>query len=126
MAEYLLKPVSSTKLLEVLHGFTSAIVQERKEKEQLRKYEADMLENREYQKDEFLNRILTQSLSVTEILAQAKALSMDLSAQLYNTILLEVAGISAVEGSKGGNMLTAIEAAVEDQDGLYSDRKSVV
>ncbi len=125
VAEYLLKPVSSTKLLEVLHGFTSAIVQERKEKEQLRKYEADMLENREYQKDEFLNRILTQSLSVTEILAQAKALSMDLSAQLYNTILLEVAGISAVEGSKGGNMLTAIEAAVEDQDGLYSFRRSM-
>ncbi len=125
VAEYLLKPVSSTKLLEVLHGFTSAIVQERKEKELLRKYEADMLENREYQKDEFLNRILTQSLSVTEILAQAKALSMDLSAQLYNTILLEVAGISAVEGSKGGNMLTAIEAAVEDQDGLYSFRRSM-
>lgn len=102
VAEYLLKPVSSSKLLEVLRGVTSAIVQERQERELLRKYEADMLENREYQKDEFLNRILTQSLSVTEILAQAKALSMDLSAQLYNTILLEVAGISSSQEDRGG------------------------
>ena len=53
VAEYLLKPVSSIKLLEVLHSVTSAIVQERQEKELIRKYEADMLENREYQKEEF-------------------------------------------------------------------------
>ncbi len=125
VAEYLLKPVSSSKLLEVLRGVTSAIVQERQERELLRKYEADMLENREYQKDEFLNRILTQSLSVTEILAQAKALSMDLSAQLYNTILLEVAGISSSQEDRGGDMLTAIEAAIEEQSGLYSFRRSM-
>ena len=128
VAEYLLKPVSSIKLLEVLHGVTSTIVQERQEKELLRKYEADMLENREYQKDEFLNRILTQSLSVTEILAQAKALSMDLSAQLYNTILLEAAGISSAEETGeqggGGNMFTEIESVLEEQNGLYTFRRS--
>lgn len=124
VAEYLLKPVSSNKLLEVLRSVTSAIVQERQEKELLRKYEADMLENREYQKDEFLNRILTQNLSVTEILAQAKALSMDLSAQLYNTVILEVAGISAAEETGGGNMLSAIETGIEEQNGLYTFRRS--
>lgn len=124
VAEYLLKPVSSIKLLEVLRSVTSAIVQERQEKELLRKYEADMLENREYQKDEFLNRILTQNLSVTEILAQAKALSMDLSAQLYNTIILEVAGISAAEETGGENMLSAVETVIEEQNGLYTFRRS--
>lgn len=124
VAEYLLKPVSSNKLLEVLRSVTSAIVQERQEKELLRKYEADMLENREYQKDEFLNRILTQNLSVTEILAQAKALSMDLSAQLYNTVILEVAGISAAEETGGENMLSAIETGIEEQNGLYTFRRS--
>lgn len=124
VAEYLLKPVSSNKLLEVLRSVTSAIVQERQEKELLRKYEADMLENREYQKDEFLNRILTQNLSVTEILAQAKALSMDLSAQLYNTVILEVAGISAADETGGVNMLSAIETGIEEQNGLYTFRRS--
>lgn len=123
VAEYLLKPVSSVKLLEVLRNVTSSIKQEREEKELLRKYEEDKLENREYQKDEFLTRILTQSLSVTEILEQAKALEMDLSAQLYNTILLEISGEFGAEEKE--NVFAAVEDAVEEQKGMYLFRRSM-
>ncbi len=119
--DYLLKPVSSAELLKVLRGVSVSVIQEWEEKELLKKYEEDMWENREYKKEEFLTRILTQSLSVTEILAQGKILSMDLSARLYNAILLKITG--DFDGADGQNhmldVFTDVERTLEEQKGVY-------
>lgn len=117
VAEYLLKPISSAKLLEVLKEISTSIYQEREEKELLKKYEEDMRENRQREKDEFLTRILTYNLSVTEILEQGKQLGLDLSAGVYNIMLFTVTGSPDREGQ-----LTDISAKIEK---LLDDKKNV-
>ncbi len=121
VAEYLLKPISSTKLLEVLKEVTASIMREREEKELLKKYEEDMRENREYEKDEFLTRILTQNLSVTEILEQGKQLDIDLSARMYNTMLLKISEAGEHEDEQEKQKLTEVSARVEEMLGQQKD-----
>lgn len=121
VAEYLLKPISSTRLLEVLKEVTSTIEQEREEKELLKKYEEDMRENREYEKDEFLTRILTENLSVTEILEQGKALGIDLSARMYNTMLLKIAEPDGDENIEEKEKLVEVSGRIEKMLGQQKD-----
>ncbi len=121
VAEYLLKPISSTKLLEVLKEVTVSIMREREEKELLKKYEEDMRENREYEKDEFLTRILTQNLSVTEILEQGKRLDIDLSARMYNTMLLKISESGEHTDEQEKQKLTEVSARVEEMLGQQKD-----
>ena len=59
VAEYLLKPISSAKLLDVLAQVKEVIRQEQEEKELIKKYREDMKENRELEKERFLNQILS-------------------------------------------------------------------
>ena len=54
VAEYLLKPISSAKLLDVLAQVKEVIRQEQEEKELIKKYREDMKENRELEKERFL------------------------------------------------------------------------
>ena len=49
VTDYLLKPISSNKLLDVLGNVSNVIEQEREEKELLRRYLEDMKENMEHE-----------------------------------------------------------------------------
>lgn len=123
VAEYLLKPISSAKLLEVLKEIAASICQEREERELLKKYEEDMRENRQYEKDEFLTRILTHNLSVTEILEQGKQLGLDLSAGVYNTVLFKIAGFPGDEALT--EVFTKIENLLDGRECVYYFRRGV-
>lgn len=125
--EYLLRPVSSIELLEVLRKVSISIRQEREKKELLEKYEEDMWENREYRKEEFLIRILTQSLSVPEILEQAKRMEMDLSARLYNTVFLKISSYVEDEGGQRSivDVFADVERMLEKQSGIYYFRRGI-
>lgn len=125
--EYLLRPVSSVELFKVLSRVSESVRQEREKKELLEKYAEDMWENREYRKEEFLIRILTRSLSVTEILEQARRMEMDLSARIYNTIFLKIS-IRAGEGdgpNSIADVFTDVERALERQNGIYYFRRGI-
>lgn len=125
--EYLLRPVSSVELFKVLSRVSESVAQQQEKKKLLEKYEEDMWENREYRKEEFLIRILTQSLSVTEILEQAKRMEMDLSARLYNTIFLKIS-VHVKDGVGHNNIadvFTDVERALEQQSGIYYFRRGM-
>lgn len=123
--EYLLKPVSSAELLEVLRVVSASIFREREGRELIRRFEENIWENREYKKEEFLIRILTQNLSVTDILEQAKQLEMDLSARLYNTVLLKIAGDFGDGGGQFAELSREIESMLQEQKGLYYFRRGI-
>lgn len=127
VAEYLLKPISSAKLLEVLKEVTASIHQEREERELLKKYEDDMRENRQYEKAEFLSRVITQSLSVLEILEQGKQVGIDLSAGMYNTILLKVSGPSgdAEEQRQMAEVSAKVEGLLDSKSNMYYFRRGI-
>lgn len=120
VAEYLLKPISSAKLLDVLAQVKEVIRQEQEEKELIKKYKEDMKENRELEKERFLNQIITQNLSLAQILETGEALGMDLSAPLYNILLLKIT-------ENGGKQETyaEIESALDTLSGVFSFRRGV-
>ena len=120
VAEYLLKPISSTKLLDVLAQVKEVIRQEQEEKELIKKYREDMKENRELEKERFLNQIITQNLSLAQILETGESLGMDLSAPLYNILLLKIT-------ENGGKQETyaEIESALDTLSGVFSFRRGV-
>ncbi len=123
--EYLLKPVSSAELLEVLRVVSASILREREGRELIKRFEENMWENREYKKEEFLIRILTQNLSVTDILEQAKQLEMDLSARLYNTVLLKITSSFDDGGGQFLELSRAVESMLQEQKGIYYFRRGI-
>lgn len=123
--EYLLKPVSSAELLEVLRVVSASIFREREGRELIKRFEENIWENREYKKEEFLIRILTQDLSVTDILEQARQLEMDLSARLYNMVLLKVTGDFGGADGQFAELSREIESMLQEQKGIYYFRRGI-
>ena len=103
VAEYLLKPISSAKLLDVLAQVKEVIRQEQEEKELIKKYREDM-----------------KNLSLAQILETGESLGMDLSAPLYNILLLKIT-------ENGGKQETyaEIESALDTLSGVFSFRRGV-
>ena len=79
-----------------------------------------MKENRELEKERFLNQIITQNLSLAQILETGESLGMDLSAPLYNILLLKIT-------ENGGKQETyaEIESALDTLSGVFSFRRGV-
>ncbi len=125
VAEYLLKPVSSAKLLGVLKEITASIYQGREERELLKKYEEDMRENRQHEKEEFLTRILAHNLSVTEILEQGKQLGLDLSAGVYNIMLFKIIGGSNEGEKQLADVFARVENLFDSIENIYYFRRGV-
>lgn len=127
VTDYLLKPISAEQLLEEIKKVAVTIQKEREERELLKKYEENMQENLEYEKYEFLTRILAHRLSVTETLEEGKRLDMDLSAPLYNMILLKVSSTS--DGKEVQEQLievySDVEKYLEEQNGIYYFRRGI-
>lgn len=89
ITNYLLKPISAEKLLQAIGEVAEKIRREREERELLRKYEEDLQGNIVYKKQKYLTRILTENLSVPEILDAGHELGMELGAGVYNFILFK-------------------------------------
>lgn len=128
ITDYMLKPVSAEQLLGVIGEVAEVIRKEQEERDLLKKYEADMQENREHDKYEFLTRILTEHLSMTETLEQGKRLEMDLSAQIYNLILFKITSYGEKEDTQSRQMVSVfvdIEEMLQQRKGVYYFRRGV-
>ena len=90
ITDYLLKPISSMRLLEVLDDVRRKIEQEREEKELLAQYQKEMQENLEHEKEKFLNVLLQGTLSVGDSIRQASQYQMNLTAGMYNFLLFKI------------------------------------
>lgn len=111
VVEYLLKPISSGKLLEVLNGVSESIRQEKEDKDLVHKYMEEMRENVEHEKQKFFEQIMAGNLSMAEALETGKKYDMNLSAGMYNLLLFR---FTLEEGDKKvGELLVEAEHAVE-------------
>lgn len=90
VTEYLLKPVSSSRLLESLKEISQIIIQERQEKELLKRYSKEMQESIEHEKMKFFNRILMGEHSASEIIEEGKKYNMNFSAHCYEVMLFKI------------------------------------
>ena len=68
ITNYLLKPVSAEELLEAIGEVAERIQKEKEEKEILKKYEEELQGKIVYEKRDFFTKILTENMSMTDIL----------------------------------------------------------
>jgi two-component system response regulator YesN len=90
VARYLLKPVSSAKLLENLKEVSEQILHEQKEKELKEEYLREMSENEELKKMKFFGELVSGNISLGDAIDKGKTFHMNLSAQIYKIILFKI------------------------------------
>ena len=112
VTEYLLKPVSSAKLLETLKGVSVIIEQEREERDLLKRYSEEMKESTEHKKMRFFGQLISEDLTMGEILETGKKFEMDLSAQAYEVILFKI--LTSLKNDGSGEHLAEACDAVEE------------
>lgn len=111
VTEYLLKPISSGKLLEALNGVSEAIRREKEDKDLVRKYMEEMRENTEHEKQKFFEQMIAGNLSMADALETGKKYEMNLSAGMYNLLLFRFT--LGEENRKSGELLGEAEYAIE-------------
>lgn len=111
VTEYLLKPISSGKLLEALNGVSESIRREKEDKDLVRKYMEEMRENTEHEKQKFFEQMIAGNLSMADALETGKKYEMSLSAGMYNLLLFRFT--LGKENRKSGELLGEAEYAIE-------------
>ena len=111
VTEYLLKPISSGKLLEALNGVSESIRREKEDKDLVRKYMEEMRENTEHEKQKFFEQMIAGNLSMADALETGKKYEMNLSARMYNLLLFRFT--LGEENRKSGELLGEAEYAIE-------------
>ena len=111
VSEYLLKPISSGKLLEALNGVSESIRREKEDKDLVRKYMEEMRENTEHEKQKFFEQMIAGNLSMADALETGKKYEMNLSAGMYNLLLFRFT--LGEENRKSGELLGEAEYAIE-------------
>jgi len=127
VTEYLLKPVSASKLLDSLRGVSGLIRQERGEKELLMRYSEEMRENTEHEKHKFFTQLVSGELSMAEAIETGKQYGMNLTAPVYGVMLFKVFG-GAGERKQAGLLIEVcekLEEMVYQAEYAYSFQRGV-
>lgn len=111
VTEYLLKPISSGKLLEALNGVSESIRREKEDKDLVRKYMEEMRKNTEHEKQKFFEQMIAGNLSMADALETGKKYEMNLSAGMYNLLLFRFT--LGEENRKSGELLGEAEYAIK-------------
>ena len=87
--DYLLKPITSKKLMESLNQVAQVIRKEQEKQAYYERCQLERLESMQLASKKFFYNMVTGKLSATELIAQAKSLAIDLTAKMYNVVLIK-------------------------------------
>lgn len=87
---YLSKPISGDNLLREVDALSEKIEEKKQEREVAKRYEAEMQERIELDKQEFFRSLLKGGRSFSEMIEDAKKLSIDITGPYYNVLLLKI------------------------------------
>ena len=116
VTEYLVKPVSSAKLLEAVKEIGARIEKENERMKFLEQFKKEMKELELHEKEKFLHEILSGQISMAEILEKGERLNIHLTAGVYNVILFMLRKSEDVEGSYSEELSRAESAVMELAD----------
>lgn len=119
VSEYLLKPISSVKLLEVLGTIKKEILQEKEEQRLKLEYSKEMQENLESERIKFFNQLIMGKLSMAEAMTAGKKYGMNLSAFCYSICLFKVL-MNAEESENLVNICAAVEEETDKLPFVYA------
>lgn len=98
VTEYLVKPISSAKLLEAVREIGRRIEKENEKRRYLERFKDEMKEMERHEREKLLHEILTGQTSMTELLEKGAKLNIHLAAGAYNIILFMVRKAGEIEG----------------------------
>ena len=87
---YLLKPVNGEALMKEVDALSEKIREKKAEREAAKRYEEEMKERTELEKRDFFNTLIKGGKNTTELFAESKKLSIDITALRYNIVLLRI------------------------------------
>ncbi|MDO5540933.1 MAG: response regulator [Eubacteriales bacterium] len=90
VTNYLLKPVSSVKLLEAIKEVGEAIEKEREHERMLERYKKEMEENVHLEQKKLWNALIANRLSTAELLEGGQKVGMDFTASAYLVFLFKI------------------------------------
>lgn len=90
VTDYLLKPISSAKLLEAVKNVADIIEKEQEQAKMLERYQKEMEENIHMEKHKLWSALASNQLSTAELLEKGQKLGMDFTASAYVVFLFKV------------------------------------
>lgn len=127
VTDYLLKPISSEKLLEAIDKVAEEIRREREEKKQQGQYFREMQENKESEKFHFFNQVFAGSMPLGECIECGKQIGIEISAEGYCVLLFKVVAVEHPMDYSEDNVRAAeeIENLVEATEKVLWFRRGV-
>ncbi len=90
ITDYLVKPIAGAKLLEAVKKVGKIIDEEQQQRLFLKTFERERLENIHLAKQKIFRSLATGKKSVSELLKEAWEVGLDLAANRYNIVLLQI------------------------------------
>lgn len=117
VTQYLLKPISSAKLLEAVKEVGALIEKEREQDRLLEEYRKEMNENLLLERQKLWNALIANELSAAEFLENGQRLGMDFTAPVYQVLLFKV---MPEDNSSGGprDLIAVSDRIAELSEGL--------
>jgi len=123
---YLLKPVNGETLIKEVDALSEKIREKKAEREAAQRYEEEMRERTELDKRDFFNTLIKGGKNASELIAESKKLSIDLTAIRYNIVLLKIWSDKHDIGEYSTSVLTvedAVRRIAEEENALFFDFK---
>lgn len=127
VTEYLLKPVSSAKLLETLGEVAQIIQQEREEKKLIARYSEETSENREHEKMKLFSWLVMGERSMGEAVEAGKQYNLNLSASCYQIMLFKILSTpeNRVHSEEMVNACSEVEKIARSTEGVCNFQRGV-
>lgn len=98
ITDYLVKPIAGAKLLEAVKKVSRIVQEEQQQKQFLQKFEKERLENTQLARQKLFQSMASGKQSVSELLKEGREVGLDLVANRYNIVLLQI----FADGEVGG------------------------
>ncbi len=92
ISEYLLKPITSSKLMAAVKNAASVIEKERKEKQILEQYQQLVYQKQGEKRKDFFNALVSGKMSLSQIIEQEEQLGIDMVARVFCVLLFQFKG----------------------------------
>ncbi|MBR5417886.1 MAG: helix-turn-helix transcriptional regulator, partial [Clostridiales bacterium] len=83
-------PVNGESIMKEVDALSEKIREKKAEREAAKRYEEEMRERTELDKRDFFNTLIKGGKNTTELFAESKKLSIDITALRYNVVLLKI------------------------------------
>ncbi|MDO4519781.1 MAG: response regulator [Eubacteriales bacterium] len=126
VTDYLLKPIGSAKLLEAIKKVGEVIENEQKQKQMIDSYRQEMNENLNHQKHDLWINLISDQLSMGEMLEAGQKVGMDFTAAVYQVLLFKVfhRGYGTEYSGELASLTEKIEIEIEQWDHILSFDRS--